>query len=135
MADSAEATLVMWESIDGGNVAGSSGTQRLIRTACKAFHHRGSEQAGCSTHFRTYLRQKGIQNVPLASFRGNRFNIVFYDATGVFYLKSHMVDYLKHCHGQLNRLLQAVLSDLSVPKYIAACKALDIIDKVVTGPL
>ena len=91
LADSAEATLVMWESIDGGNVAGSSGTQRLIRTACQAFHHRGSEQAGCCTHFRTYLRQKGIQNVPLASFRGNRFNIVFYDAARVFYLKSHMV--------------------------------------------
>ena len=46
-----------------------------------------------------------------------------------------MVDYLKFCHGQLNRLLQAVLSDLSVSKYIAGCKALGIIDKVVTGPL
>ena len=48
---------------------------------------------------------------------------------------SHMEDYLKFHHGPLNRLLQAVLSDLSVPKYIAGCKALGIIDKIVTGPL
>ena len=46
-----------------------------------------------------------------------------------------MEDYLKFHHGPLNRLLQAVLSDLSVPKYIAGCKALGIIDKIVTGPL
>ena len=46
-----------------------------------------------------------------------------------------MMDYLKCSHGQLNRLLQAVLSDLSSPKYIAGCKALGIIDKVITGPL
>ena len=137
LADAAEATLSMWESIDldDGTTCSPSGTQRLIHTACKAFHHRGSEQAGCSTHFRTYLRQKNIHKVPLAAFRGNRFNIVFYDAAGVFYLKSHMVDYLKYSHGQLNRLLQAVLSDLGVPKYIAGCKALGIIDKIVTGPL
>ena len=46
-----------------------------------------------------------------------------------------MENYLKFHHGPLNRLLQAVLSDLSVPKYIAGCKALGIIDKIVTGPL
>ena len=137
LADAAEATLAMWESIDtdDGTTCSSSGTQHLVHTACKAFHHRGSEQAGCSTHFRAYLRQKGIHKVPLAAFRGNRFNILFYDAAGVFYLKAHVVDYLKFCHGQLNRLLQAVLSDLSVSKYLAGCKALGIIDKVVTGPL
>ena len=57
-------------------------------------------------------------------FRGNRFNIIFYDAAGIYYLSSLMMDYLKCSHGQLNRLLQAVLSDLSSPKYIAGCKAL-----------
>ena len=136
LADIAESTLALWESVDSGDDPGtSSGTQRLIRTACKAFHYRGSEQAGCSTHFRAYLRQKGIHKVPLAQFRGNIFNIIFYDAAGIYYLSSLMMDYLKCSHGQLNRLLQAVLSDLSSPKYIAGCKALGIIDKVITGPL
>ena len=45
LADAAEATLAMWESIDtdDGTTCSSSGTQHLVRTACKAFHHRGSE--------------------------------------------------------------------------------------------
>ena len=136
LADAAEATIKLWESIDSdGKASTTSGTQRLIRTACKAFTHRGSEQAGCSAYFRSYLWDKEIHRVPLAPFRGNRFNIIFYDAAGVYYLKQHMEDYLKYSHGQLNKLLQAVLSDLRVPTFIAGCKALGIIDKVVTGPL
>ena len=73
LADAAEATLAVWECIDtdDGTTCSPSGTC-LIRTACKSFHYRGSEQAGCSTHFRAYLRQKGIHKVPLAAFPGNR---------------------------------------------------------------
>lgn len=104
LTESAEETLKLWEETHSEEVVKSrkcSGTQTLIRTA---FHHRGSEQAGCSTHFKTYLRQRGISKVPLASFVGNRFNIIFYDAAGVFYLKSHMLDYLTNYHGMsLNR--------------------------------
>ena len=58
LADSAEETLNAWEATHTEEDAQSgkfSGTQTLIRTACKAFHHRDSEQAGCCTHFRTYL--------------------------------------------------------------------------------
>ena len=137
LADAADETLKVWESTieDENEQVKSSGTQRLIRTACKAFHHRGSEQAGCSTHFRAYLRRKGITKLPLAAFVGNRFNILFYDAAGVYFLKSHMTQYLTHSHiNSLNRLLQAVLSDLQTPHLIAGCKALGIIDKLVTGP-
>ena len=139
LADTAEETLKTWESTfdeqDTPTYSKSSGTQRLIRTAYKAFHHRGSEQEGCSTHFRTYLRHKGLTKIPLASFVGNRFNILFYDAAGVYYLKSHMKEYLSNYHGtSLNHLLQSVYKDLRSPVYTAACKALGIIDKLVTGP-
>ena len=71
--------------------------------------------------------------MPLAAFQGNRFNILFYDAAGVYFLHEYMLQYLFEIHGTLNRLLQAVLSDLKVPSYIAACKALGVIDKIVTG--
>ena len=137
LADAAEATLKLWESSfeDNSSDKQSSSTQRLIRTACKAFHARGSEQAGCSTLFRTFLRHNGIDRLPLAAFRGNRFNIIFYDAAGVYFLKSFMVEYLSQHHGtSLNRLLQAVLTDLQSDTNIAGCKALGIIDKIVTGP-
>ena len=79
LADAAEATLKLWESTIDENCQQNhcSGTHRLIRTACKAFHHRGSEQAGCSTYFRAYLRREGINKIPLAAFRGNRFKSYF----------------------------------------------------------
>ena len=138
LADAAEATLKLWESSfeeDGSSEKQCSTTQRLIRTACKAFHARGSEQAGCSTNFRTYLRHKGVDKLPLAAFRGNRFNILFYDAAGVYFLRSYMTEYLTAHHGSsLNRLLQAVLADLKSDTNAAGCKALGIIDKIITGP-
>ena len=78
LADAAEATTKLWKLVDSdGKASATSGTQRLIRTACKAFTHRGSEQAGCSAYFRSYLRDKGIHRIALAPFRGNRFNIIF----------------------------------------------------------
>ena len=72
--------------------------------------------------------------IPLAPFLGNRFNIVFYDAAGVYYLREYMLQYLTGSHGSLNRLLQAVLTDLRTPHLLSGCKALGIIDKIVTGP-
>jgi E1A/CREB-binding protein len=120
LAECAEATLKLWEETHELAATGkSSGTQRLVRTACKSFHTRGSQQAGCSTQFRTYLRSRGIEKIPLAAFRGNRFNILFYDAAGIYFLKQHMFLYLTTSHGSLNQLLQAVLLDLQVPQYIA----------------
>ena len=77
-----------------------------------------------------------MHKIPLAQFVGNRFNIIFYDAAGVFYLCDHMIRFIESVHGkEANRLLQAILSDLKDPVNIAGCRALGLIDKVVTGPL
>ena len=46
-----------------------------------------------------------------------------------------MIEYLTTSHRSLNILLQAVSADLQVPQYIAGCRALSIIDKLITGPL
>lgn len=121
LADAAEETLKLWEAQTSSSEVGStSGTQRLVRTACKAFHHRGSQQCGSSTLFRTYLRKEGIHKIPLAQFVGNRFNILFYDAGGVFYLHKFMKQFITTVHGSnANRLLQCVLADLNNPIYIA----------------
>ena len=136
LADCAEATLKLWEeTLELPATCKSSGTQRLIRTACKSFHARGSQQAGCSSQFRAFLRNRGIDKIPLAAFHGNRFNVFFYDAAGVYFLRDHMLHYLTTSHGSLNLLLQAVLADLKVPQYLAGCRALGMIDKLITGPL
>ena len=67
LADSAETVLKQCESTVLDPNAGSrslpekrgyqsseSATQRLIRTVCKAFHKRGSEQAGYPVQFASY---------------------------------------------------------------------------------
>ena len=133
LADAAEETLKLWEAQSSSTVVGSSsGTQRLVRTACKALHHRGSQQCGSSTLFRTYLRKEGIHRIPLAQFVGNRF----FDAAGVYYLRVLITKYIETVHGgNANRLLQCVLADLRNPMYIAGCRALGLVDKMVTGPL
>ena len=47
-----------------------------------------------------------------------------------------MQKFIESVHGkEAHRLLKAVLSDLKNPLYIAGCRALGLIDKVVTGPL
>ena len=46
-----------------------------------------------------------------------------------------MIEYLTDHHGsKLNQLLQAVLMRFRCQYYVAACKTLGIIDKIVTGP-
>ena len=47
-----------------------------------------------------------------------------------------MIEFLQKVHGKnANRLLESVLKDLMNPMLIAACRALGLIDKIVTGPL
>ncbi len=47
-----------------------------------------------------------------------------------------MVKFIESVHGgQANRLLKAVLADLREPLYITGCRALGLLDKLVTGPL
>ena len=137
LAECTEEAIKLWEaSVASTETSGSSGTQRLIRTACKALHHHGSQQCGSSSLFRSYLKQEGIFKIPLAQFVGNCFNILFYDAAGVYYLKDHIIQFIESIHGtQANRLLQSVLKDIKNTAFISGCRALGLIDKIVTGPL
>lgn len=65
-----------------------SGTLRLIRTACKAFSYNGDAKSGCHGPFMTFikdfLKENGMQSLPLTPFKGNRFNILFHNA-GILY--------------------------------------------------
>ena len=111
-----------------------SGTVRLIRTACNAVHKHGSQKAGVHIYFAQYLRDEGVNSMPLASFQGNRFNIIFYDAAGIYFLHEKLKVFLES-YGAKNQLLTAVLADLYEPVFRAGCKALGLINKFITGPL
>lgn len=142
MAEVAEKALFAWEKTqledEGVNEdvlrKGESGTHRLIYTACKALTKHGSEQAGCHAAFMAFLSDKGV-NMPLVDFRGNRFNILFFNAAGLWQIRDLVSGFLSDSHGTTNRLLQAVASDLRVPEFLAGCRALGIVRKLITGPL
>ena len=99
----------------------------FVQHACNSIHRRGSQKAGVHIYFAQYLRDRGIDTLPLAAFRGNRFNIVFYDAAGIYYLHEELTSFLKS-YGTANQLLTAVLADLSEPIFKSGCKALGLIN-------
>ena len=111
-----------------------SGTFRLLRTAaCKAFEEYGSDEAGVSSHFDVFLKGKD-EEVNLASWRGNKINIAFYNATALYYHKEHLIEFLSKWP-QANKLLKSFEVDVKVPVYLAGVRALGIVDKIITGPL
>ena len=136
LADTAAAVLSEWEKLCSDLIITSPhamvnksepGTIRLIRTACKAFSRHGSEKSGVYQHFTAFLKINNVSRNPLASFRGNCFNIVFYDAGALYHIAPLAEKFLKDVWQTPNQLLKAVLADLSIPQYIAGCKALGII--------
>ena len=147
MADQAEAALKVFDTLLCGDEKvgslktkrvfskGESGTLRLIRTCCKAVQAKGCEKSGRAVQFLTFLQsEKGIEHIPLAPFRGNRFNITFYNGCGIYFLISHLLEFFKHVHSE-NRLLGAVFDDLQVKSFVAGCRSLGLISKIITAPL
>ena len=107
---------------------------RLICTACKAFQRYESGQTGVYLPFSTFLVSKGIHHYPLITFRGNRFNVLFHNAGALYYIAPLAIEFLE-VWGAVNQLLWAVIADLTVPEYIAGCRALGLVSKCVTGSL
>ena len=110
-----------------------SGTFRLIRTASKAFEEHGSDEAAVASHFSTFLIGKG-EETTLASFRRNRINIIFYNASATYYHRKHFIEFLEKWP-DANRLLKSVDVDLTSDVFLAGLRALGIVDKLVTAPL
>ena len=138
MADHAAEALKLFEAAyrdEQSSSSQESTTVRLVRVACKAFERHGDEKSGHPLKFATFLRRKGIHKVPLAHFKGNQFNILFHNAGGVYFLRQHITEFLTHVWGTSNKLLKAVLSDVGEVLNTSGCKALGLINKLVTTPL
>lgn len=98
LADSCSATLCQWEGVHEEETSTQSGTLRLIQTVCKAVQKQCSQNAGCRVMFRAYLEMQGIKIFPISKFEGNRFNIVFHNAGGLYFLHNHLRCYLQEVH-------------------------------------
>ena len=100
---------------------------------CNAIQKHGSQRAGVYPIFKQYLHSK-VDYLHLATFRGHRFNILFHDDAGVFFLRDHLASFFEE-YGTENSLLKVVAVDLAEPVYMAGCKALGLINKLLTDPL
>ena len=113
------------------------GACRLVRTACKAFARGADEKSGCHGPFSSFvkpvLKQYRMHSLPLTPYRGSRFNILFENASYMFFFHDQMILYLEG--NNTNALLKAVLEDLKTPKFVAGCKALGLISCLITTSL
>ncbi|XP_033114519.1 uncharacterized protein LOC117114998 [Anneissia japonica] len=148
LADQADASLCVWERLVLGdekrgaerlvslNVkSGESGAVRLIRTVCKSVQERACEKSGKPVQFRAFLAsERGKKKVPLAPFKGNRFNIIFHNGAGVYALLEDLRIFFERVKND-NLLLGAVHADVGVSLFVCGARALGLIDKYVTGPL
>ncbi|MCH2377670.1 MAG: hypothetical protein MK231_04815, partial [Pelagibacterales bacterium] len=146
LADQSEGTLKVFEKLlydeklvgslahGGYSNGGESGTLRLIRTLCKAVQERGCEKSGRMVEFQLALEDSGLPENPLIPFKGNRFNVLFYNAGMIYYLHDKCKSFFDDVFEE-NRLLSAVYHDLGEPAYIIGCRALGLVNKFLTGPL
>ncbi|CAC5418647.1 unnamed protein product [Mytilus coruscus] len=119
----------------GYSMPGESGTTRLVRTVCKSVQDRGCEKAGKPVQFWDLVQPQGqVKEMPLASFKGNRFNILFHNAVEVYYLLNDLLSFAED-HKTDNRLFTAVNADLCILSFQAVARALGIISKMVTGTM
>ena len=137
-ATEADKVLKMYESnvAEGRNPhafgSNESGTVRLIRTACKALTAHGCDKAGVHSLWKSYLGEQNKEN-RLVTFRGNRFNITFFDGGALYSHKDDVRNFLESLSDQ-NSLLESIGFDINEPAFLAGARALGIIDKIITGP-
>ena len=147
LSEQADKCLKVWENLvfgedDVGACAAlplkrqnESGTVRMIRTVCKAVQERGCEKSGKPEEFRVFVKERtGMKEIPLAPFKGNRFNIAFHNGAGVYVLSDVLIEFLEGVKEE-NMLMKAVCADVKVLQYVAGARALGLIGKLVTVPL
>ena len=106
-----------------------------LRATCKAVQTRGYEKSGSISDISTFLCEEvSFSNVPFISFKGSRFNVLFYNSGILYFLYNHLKHFFESVKDE-NKLLKAVHSDLQIKSYLCGCRALSLINKFVTGPL
>ena len=136
-AKSADKCISTWEK--EGNLTppqsftsrSCSYTQGIIQAALRLKEKDG---VGLPSEVQTYLSSEGIPSNICVPFLGSRFNILFFNAAGVYYLAPHFVKLIGKVTGSSNPLHTALLHDLQLPDYLAAIRALGLVDKVISGP-
>ena len=107
-------------------------THLLLRCVSKLFYKDGSGDPLLTT---AYLKNAiGIKNIPIMNFNGNRFNLLFHNAAGTFFLHKHITSYLTNSKTSLNFIQNFIVTALQSHTILCILRALGIICKTVTQP-
>ena len=143
----AETTKSAFNEIEKGhydsqfnNLSSKNGEGRaftLIRLACKSFARGADEKSGCHGPFVSFvdslLKENGFHSLPLTPFRGNRFNILFVNASYIYFLREEMKQFLNfHTLNKMTSIVKTLLEDNFL---VASLRALGLVSKFVTTPL
>lgn len=81
-----------------------------------------------------YLKHRQIP-IPIINFRGNRFNVLFHNAAGTYFLAPYIVEYIQTSKTTINQSQNFLLGALQNTQLLKICRALGVIlKKVVTEP-
>lgn len=108
-------------------------TITLMRCCSKCFSCGGDEKCGTYAEFKVYCSSRD-EKVLFIPFRGNRFNIIFFIAEVVYYHRERISTFLNNVHGITNNLHKIIAHLIQNPIYLAACKVLGLISKLITAP-
>jgi len=106
----------------------------VIWQTSKAFTPGGDQKSGAAEEFAAFLEGKQEKNT-IASFAHQRFNILFHNGSALSYHFPHILDFLDTACPNSNRLLREIQSNLADKVILAQCRALGMVDKLITGPL
>ncbi len=73
-----------------------------------------------------------MKTIPLSPMLDHRFNIIYKNSAGMYYLHEHLSDFSQE--NLPNRLHAAIIADLAVSTYVAGVRSLGLIYKMVTDP-
>lgn len=142
-ASQAESGLKLWEqnvleSDDCNNIFFNPNCCDFIRATTKLCVPGADEKSGYGLLFKSYLNQLETPvDLKLTTFHGHRINLLFSMGASVFYHRNDINNFIELYFNKedRNRLVKAVYSYVNNPVYLAGCRALGIIDKILTGPL
>ena len=90
----------------------------MIRTTCKAVQTHGCEKSGRISDFYIFLGEEvGFSNVPFIPFKGNRFNVLFYNGGILYFLYNHLKHFFESEKDE-NKLLKTVHLNLQIKPYL-----------------
>ena len=145
LATQAETALKEWEKSvtmsdemdPNPHTCMSFSTPDFIRATTKLCVPGADQKSGYGLLFKSYLDSLDDPvELQLSTFHGHRINILFSMAASVYFHINDIRDFCKTYFNEKSNLLVASISFYTSSNvHIAGCRALGIIDKLLTGPL